>query len=259
MPPQKWVTKYQRKPGRWVFEPTDEYSAIGEGIRKAVAKLWRAPSYYFHLRAGGHVAALRRHAGKTYFARFDIEDFFGSVSRNRVARLLKELHFSYDDARQTAADSTVRHPTVPGRSVLPYGFIQSPILASVALSKSRLGSALDHLHQKVRAINISVYVDDIIVSCDDHAKLEEVCGVLTAAAKKSRLAFNPAKSQGPASAITAFNIELTHGNLEIEAERLAEFAAMLAATPSAQREQGIVSYVTSVNAAQAAALKPTTP
>jgi hypothetical protein len=257
MPPQKWVTKYERKPGRWVFEPTAEYRVIGEGIRKAVQKVWRPPPYYFHLRKGGHVAALRRHAQKTYFARFDIEDFFGRVNQNRVARCLKE-YFGSEVARQMALNSTVRHPTVPGRWVLPYGFIQSPILASLALSKSRLGSALRQL-DKASGINVSVYVDDIIVSCDDSDKLQQAREVLAAAAVKSRLAFNAAKCQGPASAITAFNIELTHGNLEIEAERLAEFAAMLAATPSAQREQGIVGYVNSVNTAQAVALKPTTP
>lgn len=257
MPPQKWFTKYERKPGRWVFEPTDEYRAIGEDIRKKVAKVWRPPSYYFHLRNGGHVAALRRHAQKTYFARFDVEDFFGRVNQNRVARCLKE-YFGPEAARQMAWESTVRHPTVPGRWVLPYGFIQSPILASLALSKSYLGSALRQL-DKTSGINVSVYVDDILVSCDDPNNLQQACEGLAAAALKSRLGFNAAKSQGPALAITAFNIELTHGNLEIVAERLAEFAALLAATPSAQREQGIVSYVTSVNAAQGAALKPATP
>lgn len=257
MPPQKWVTKYERKPGRWVFEPTNEYRVIGEAIRKAVKKVWRPPSYYFHLRKGGHVAALRRHAQKTFFARFDIEDFFGRVNQNRVARCLKE-YFGSEVARELARDSTVRHPTVPGRWVLPYGFIQSPILASFALSKSRLGSVL-HQFDKASGINVSVYVDDIIVSCDDPDKLRQACEVLAAAAAKSGLAFNATKSQGPALAITAFNIKLTHGNLEIEAERLAEFAAMLAGTPSAQRAQGIVGYVTSVNAGQATSLKPPTP
>lgn len=255
--PQKWVTKYQRKPGRWVFEPTDEYRAIGEAIRKATQKIWRPPPYYFHLRKGGHVAALRRHARKTYFARFDIEDFFGRVNQTRVTRCLKE-YFSYPAARQMALDSTVRHPTVSGRWVLPYGFVQSPILASLALSKSRLGLALDGLH-KARGINVSVYVDDIIVSCDDREKLQQACEVLVAAAQKSGLAFNAAKCQGPAPVITAFNIELTHASLAIVAERLAQFAAELAATPSAQRTQGIVGYVKSVNVAQAAALGPTIP
>lgn len=255
--PQKWVTKYQRKPGRWVFEPTDEYRAIGEEVRKATQKAWRPPSYYFHLRKGGHVAALRRHAVKTYFARFDIEDFFGRVNQTRVTRCLKE-YFGYSTARRMAQDSTVRHPTVPSRWVLPYGFVQSPILASLALSTSRLGSALDRLH-KARGISVSVYVDDIIVSCDNHEKLQQTCEMLVAAAQKSGLAFNTAKCQGPAQAITAFNIELTHASLQIVADRLAQFAAELATTPSAQRTQGIFGYVKSVNVAQAVALGLTKP
>lgn len=249
---QKWVTKYQRKPGRWVFEPTDEYRVIGEAIRKATRKAWRPPRYYFHLRKGGHVAALKSHARKKYFARFDIEDFFGRVNQSRVTRCLKEF-FSYADARKMTLDSTVRHPTGAGRWVLPYGFIQSPLLASLALSKSRLGSLLDELH-KGKVVRVSVYVDDIIVSCDDKSQLTEACAALAATGKKSGFGFNAAKCQGPSTGITAFNIQLTTGNLEVVAARLAEFAAVLAVPASEPQRRGILGYVATVNSKQAAQL-----
>jgi Reverse transcriptase (RNA-dependent DNA polymerase) len=246
---QKWANKFERKPGKWVFEPTDEYRSIGEDIKNAVKKAWKAPSYYFHLRDGGHVKALRLHTKNQYFVRFDIEDFFGSINRSRVTRCLKE-HFSFEDARRMANDSTVQHPTVKGRWVVPYGFVQSPIVASMALAKSRLGSELQRLHC-TRGVMVSVYVDDIVVSCSDLPQLEKIRDVLTTSAERAALAFNPSKSQGPAIAITAFNINLANASLAVSAPRLNEFAVALAETPSLESREGILGYVKSVNAAQA--------
>lgn len=246
--PVKWSTKFERKPGRWVFEPTLEYRDIGTLIKNATRKVWRAPQYYFHLRPGGHVKALKIHSKNKYFVRFDIEDFFGRVTQTRVTRCLK-MFFGYLKAREMAKDSTVRHPIEKNRWVLPYGFVQSPILASLALAKSRLGTLLDTLH-KAKNFKVSVYMDDIIVSCNDLTTLETVCATLKLAAEKSEFAFNSAKCEGPAVAITAFNIELTHTNLAIIATRLDEFALDMGAG-SEQQRRGILSYVKSVNSDQA--------
>lgn len=248
----KWSTKYERKPGRWIFEPTLEYRDIGALIKNATRKVWKVPLYYFHLRSGGHVKALEIHAKNVYFVRFDIEDFFGHVTQTRITRCLKTF-FGYPKARQMAKDSTVQHPIEKNRWVLPYGFVQSPILASLALAKSRLGTALDTLH-KERDFKVSVYMDDIIVSCNDLKKLEAICDTLMCAAKKSEFAFNSAKCEGPATAITAFNIELTHANLAIVAIRLGEFALEMG-TGSEQQRRGILSYVKSVNSDQADRLR----
>lgn len=244
----KWVNKYQRKPGRWVFEPTAEYRDIGEKIKTALRKAWKQPSYYFHSRKGGHVLALHRLVKYTYFVRFDIEDFFGRINRSRLTRILTP-YFGFTNARQMANDSTVRHPKEKHRHILPYGFVQSPILASLALAKSRLGTVLDALH-KTKRMRVSVYVDDVIVSCDDIGKLEVAYKALTAAAEKAGLGFNTSKCQGPSASITAFHIELTHTGLSIVAERFAEFARNLAVGSPEQR-RGISGYVDSVNSAQA--------
>lgn len=170
----------------------DEYRRVGEEIKKATRKAWRPPPYYFHLWRGGHIRALQRHLRNSYFVRFDIEDFFERVNQTRVTRCLKE-YFSYAEARKMAVNSTVRHPTESGRWVLPYGFVQSPILASLALAKSRVGTILNRLH-KMSSISVSVYVDDISVSCNDLAKLEEACEALIPAAMKAGLAFNGKRS-----------------------------------------------------------------
>lgn len=246
---QKWSTKYERKPGRWVFEPTDEYRAIGATIKDDLFSVWDAPDYYFHLRQGGHVAAMKLHAANTYFIRFDIEDFFGRVNRSRVTRCLKD-YFGYNNARDMANDSTVQHPVEKGRWVLPYGFVQSPILASLALSKSRLGRELDRLYRSKKT-HVSVYVDDIIISCNNIEQLELSGAMLSELAVKSGLPFGSSKTQGPGAKITAFNIELTHNNLAITSDRLDQFGTVLADSPSEHRREGILGYVKSVNVLQA--------
>lgn len=247
--PEKWANKFERKPGRWVFEPTAEYRDIGEDIRAATAKVWLPPVYFFHLRAGGHVAAVARHAKHKYFLRCDIEDFFGRVNRTRVTRCLKGF-FGYERAREIANDSTVRHPTDKSRWVLPYGFVQSPILASLALAKSRLGTALRTLH-KSPGITVSVYVDDIIVSTDDLDALEAIKPLLIEAAQRSGFSFASHKIEGPAVSITAFNIDLTYASIAIAADRLTEFAQDLAVAATQHQRDGILGYVKSVNQDQA--------
>ena len=179
-----WSNRFELKAGRWVFEPTTEARNKGLQIKTAIQKVWSPPKFFYHLRSGGHVAALRAHLGATVFARVDIEDFFGSVNRSRVTRNLKS-RFSYVEARAMARDSVVAHPTaVPQRFILPYGFVQSPILASLALFDSRLGTLLCNF-AKTSGLNVSVYVDDIIVSCTDALQLQDCLTQIGAASTKS--------------------------------------------------------------------------
>ena len=84
----KWSSKFELKPGKWVFVPTPEAVTTGKKIKKTIEKCWRPPAYFFHLRVGGHVEALRSHLNHDNFLRVDIKDFFGSISRTRVTRCL---------------------------------------------------------------------------------------------------------------------------------------------------------------------------
>lgn len=244
---QLWQHKYQRKPGRWVFVPTDECRTQGEVIRADLAKVWKPPSNYFHLKAGGHVAALRSHTKHKCFVRLDIEDFFGSVSLTRVTRCLVPL-FGYAGARRMARASTVNHPVERGRTMLPYGYVQSPLLASLALSESALGKRLAAMAQW---LTVSVYVDDIILSGNDEAAVGQARAELEALAPISRFTFGADKCQGPADVITAFNVQLQHDKLAVTRSRLREFAEVLANDPSEHERAGILSYVRSVNVDQA--------
>jgi len=229
--------------------PTEESRAEGKAIKAAVEDKWKPPTYFYHLRAGGHVASIRSHVNNTYFLRLDIQDFFGSVTRSRVTRCLKKM-FGYEKARQMANDSTVKHPTDKSRVMLPYGFVQSPTLASLALFDSRLGGYLEQLEKRKHVV-VSVYMDDIIISTNKKPHLADIHKELVAASAKSRFDFHPDKTEGPAIKITAFNIELGSGDIQVTSGRLQEFYDAFNKTSSLLKKNGITGYVSSVNPAQA--------
>lgn len=248
--PAKWRTRFQLKPGSWVFVPTKETIDNGLEIKKAIEERWKPPSYYFHLKDGGHVRALQSHTHHTSFVHLDIRDFFGSINRTRVTRCLKSI-FGYSDARAMANESTVFHPDEKSRrTILPFGFVQSPIVASMCLYQSALGRCLHRLTQ-LKDVQVSVYVDDIVVSTDSHVLTAEALEQLEEASKKSGLALNAEKQEGPADSITAFNIDLSHLALFIEPERFAQFLDAYKNSDSEFQRNGILGYVSSVNAKQA--------
>jgi hypothetical protein len=245
----KWSSKFELKPGRWVFVPTDETVDVGNEIKSAIEERWSAPSFFYHLRAGGHVAAVRAHLESKAFLRLDIQDFFGSIGRSRVARSLRTW-FSHANALEWAHASTVADPSDAKRTIIPFGFVQSPIVASLCLADSAFGSFLRKL-AKSKQIKVSVYVDDIILS-SQHAEVlsQDLVEKLASIAKRSRFAFSAEKSQGPAPAIKAFNIELCHESMRIEEGRMDEFIAALKSSDSPPQRAGILGYIGSVNADQ---------
>ena len=248
----KWTSKFELKPGRWVFIPTPEAIADGQKIKKQLEARWEPPEYYFHLRAGGHVAGLKSHLSHSNFLHVDIEDFFGNINRSRITRCLKS-RVGYKDAREWANASTVPHPTDSSRFIVPYGFVQSQIIAALCLSESALGICLDNIN-KMSGAAVSVYVDDIIVSADDSNLCTALLGMLEVAATRALFAFNQSKKQGPASAVSAFNISLSNGQLLITGDRLKEFSQAFANSTSDAQRKGIISYVNSVNPAQSSAV-----
>jgi hypothetical protein len=248
----KWSSKFELKPGKWVFVPTAEAVIEGKSIKKAIEKCWGPPSYYFHLRAGGHVEALRSHLAHDNFLRIDIQDFFGSINRTRVTRCLKDK-FSYAIARSYANASTVPDPVIAKRTIIPFGFVQSQIVAAVCLAESALGICLDKLSLNP-AVALTAYVDDIIISTSDTVLLEQVLKKIEIAAEKAHFDLNAGKQEGPATAITAFNIVLAKGLMKVDAERIKQFEEALKTATSDSQRAGIKSYVASVNAAQGLAI-----
>lgn len=197
------------------------------------------------------MAALRHHQASTFFLRADIDNFFGRVNRSRVTRCLKTW-FSYTDAREMASESVVKKPGTE-TFVLPYGFVQSPALASLALNKSKLGSYLRQLNRR-KDLRVSVYVDDLIISANDERVLGTVAEDIVRVADEAFFPLSATKTEGPAREVSAFNIYVSNRSLRISDERLEELCQNYRSTASDHSKAGIRSYVDSVNPAQSSSL-----
>lgn len=243
----KWASRFEIKPGAWVFVPNEETIKAGQEIKQNLEVRWKPPSNYYHLLSGGHVDALRAHAENSWFVHLDIKDFFGSINRSRITRCLKNL-FGYEKARGIANASTVIHPS-RGDFILPFGFVQSPLIASICLYKSALGSRLQGLRKE--GLTVSVYVDDLILSSKDPHVTHEGLAAVKHAAERSGFRLNPDKEEGPAEKITAFNIDLSAKHLAIAPERLISFVEAFQKAESSHQQLGILGYVASVSPAQA--------
>jgi hypothetical protein len=183
----------------------------------------RYPSISFTIGAGGHVDALHRHLENTLFFRIDLRSFFYSISRSRVARILRYCEFP-KSARDYAEWSTVRSPYEEGpRYVLPIGFKQSPLLASLVLYRSAVASAIEEAAK--RGVFVSVYFDDLIGSCNDAHELAVTYNGIMDACQQANLPINTEKLVPPAADIIAFNCNLSHGHADVTEERWEKFLA----------------------------------
>ena len=251
---ERWVSKFKIKPYSWVFIPNKETIQNGINVKKSLEAKWTPPLFYYHLRSGGHVKALKSHVKNNFFIHLDIQNFFSSINRSRVTRNLK-VFYSYTDARNIAMDSTVRLPeSIDKKYILPFGFVQSPLIASLCLQQSRLGNYLKELYSK-KGISVSVYMDDIIISGNNLTNLTLILKKIKLVAEKSKFALNSDKEEGPAKMITAFNIELSHDLLKVSDTRFRVFFADYKMTENENKRNGILGYILSVNKEQASELK----
>lgn len=248
-----WDNKFEIAPGKWVFVQSQESKERATEIISKLKRKWSPPGFFYHLQSGGHVAALKAHANNKYFCCIDIQDFFTSINLSRVTRSLKKF-FNYNLARELARDSVIRiNRDGVEQYILPFGFKQSPIIASLCLQESALGNALHILNGNADLI-VSVYVDDIIISSNDLQSLETTYHSLTSAATKSGWTLNQVKSFSPASKISVFNIEIAQSVLSISPDRLLIFSKSFNEATSSLQKDAIVRYIESINPNQIAAL-----
>jgi hypothetical protein len=241
--------KFVLPKGSQVFVPSALGRQVGTAVHAEVRRRWRPPHYFYHLRPGGHVAALRGHLHNRCFATLDISQFFDSITRAKIHRALRSIGIGHDRAREIAQESTVEKTLRQRDFSLPYGFIQSPVLASLALDRSAFGRAMKTINQSNHTC-LNCYVDDIILSGIEEEAIEDSRLALVAAARRSGFVLNEAKSQRPDLAITAFNIVLSNGELAVTEERMHAFeAAILSSGPASAA--AINAYVRSINRAQA--------
>jgi hypothetical protein len=215
---ENYKDKYSSR-GKFIFVPTPECERRADRLLRFAEDI-DLPPYFFHYRRGGHVEALHQHLESRYFFRIDLKNFFYSISRNRVNRILRQCGFR--SAREWSEWSTVRNPYNDGpRYVLPIGFKQSPLLASLALWRSAVASSIEEAGE--RGVFVSVYFDDLIGSSNDEGELRVTYAGLLAACEQANLVANEAKLIEPANAIVAFNCHLTHGQANVTDERIQRF------------------------------------
>jgi len=95
-------------------------------------------------------------------------------------------------------------------------------------------------------------MDDILLShADNEALLAEPCSLIEEAASQCFLTLSDEKKQGPATKITAFNIEIEHDCLAVGSDRLDRFAHRILQLGWSPPTHGILGYVRQVNLAQA--------
>ena len=250
----RWLYKFELKTDKWVFVPDDDTKEYGRRLQRRIRKLWKPPHHYVHLGPQGHVRALKTHLSSKYFARIDLKGFYTSINKTRVTRHLHDLFRDYDAARIAAVMSTVPNPVADfPKYVLPFGFVQSPLLAALCLYRSKLGAVIRELP---RFIKRCVYVDDILISTKRSGEeLQLAYDSLLLAAQKSGFTLNNAKLAPPSESIQVFNIEIAHQQLHIALPRLEEFQSAISSAPSENVVEGILSYVKSVNEEQELALR----
>jgi hypothetical protein len=244
-----YARRYEIKPERWVFEPTTNGKSFGSDVIRWVERRWRPPTHFFHFKKGGHVAAMRLHTNASYFLYFDLSAFFHSVTRTKVARSLKYVKFSFRECLDIARQSTVRIPNYDGYR-LPYGYVQSTILSTIVLDRSLLGSTLKKL--KRDKLNVSIYVDDVLISSNHLFDYANVLHDILEAAQKSN--FRIGRSNFTSEHTCALGIEIRGAELWVEQAKMEKFRLRVKADPNSLSSQATIAYVRSVNKQQAAEL-----
>ncbi|WP_415187463.1 reverse transcriptase domain-containing protein [Rhodomicrobium sp.] len=205
---------YNNQKGKPIFVPTIEGRRIGLRIKSLIEQKYIPDTFYYHLSKGAHIAALHKHRDQKYFCRVDLENFFYSIARNRVQRCLRDIgvrrHESYSKW------SCVKNPYGDPSYALPYGFVQSPLIASLVLHNSQLGRYLRFLPS---SIVLSVYVDDITLSSNDFNLISECFHYVCDAVIGSNFRINKNKSTGPSEFIDLFNCSLTSTKTFVTQER----------------------------------------
>ncbi len=230
---------YQRK-GKPVFVPSSRGRRTGLRVKEAIEANFVFPDTYFHMGPGGHVAALHHHRDSAFFARIDIARFFYSISRRRAQSALSRIGVT--QARIYAKWSTVRNPYGEPMYSLPYGFIQSPILASLVIATSKVGEHIAAISQDVR---VSVYMDDIALSGDDLSVLRDTYSALISVLEAEGFEVNGEKLRPPSEAMDIFNCDLSTGRASVRDERIEEF---LATSPNQESQDAFVAYCATVEA-----------
>lgn len=232
---------------KWIYVPSNECRSKGQEFCELILKKWSPPSYFYHFRSGGHIAALKYHQNKKYFAKLDIQRFFPNITKSKLFRALKSIRISPNQSQRIAKWSSVKSKENPAQRILPYGFVQSQLIAAVCMDVSALGKAFRNLPPDIK---ISVYVDDIIISGNNKKNLQKAYKFLISAAAQANFLINETKSHPPQIRTSAFNIDFEKSQMKISEERFDEFLGEISLIND-KKTEAIISYVDQVSSSQA--------
>lgn len=212
---------FEIKPGKPVYIQRKDALERGLALTAEVEEQYQPnPLFYHFKRRGGHVAAMRVHTANSHFSRFDLEDFFAHVTRTKIVRALLNLGWAPREAFEDASDSVVVRA---GAKVLPFGFHQSPLLATLVLEQSALGKFLIGL--AAEGLTVSVYMDDILISSNDRDRLEAVSDELVSIATDAGFPLSTSKSAVAMEEAEVFNCLLSEQKIRFLDRRMAKFIA----------------------------------
>src|SRR5258708_16164058 len=119
-------------------------------------------------------------------------------SLTRLARSACRRQSGFRSAREWSEWSRARNPyNDVSAYVLPIGFKQSPLLASLALWRSAVASSIEEAVD--RGVLVLVYFDDFIGSSNDENELRTTYAGILAACEQANLVANEAKLIEPAN------------------------------------------------------------
>jgi hypothetical protein len=210
---------FDLRPGKPVYIQRRDAKARASVAVAQIERRYTPHRIFFHMRRkGGHVAAMRLHKQSTFFSRFDITDFFGHVTRTKIARALREIGFTRQEAFSIAADAVVVRDE---QKVLPFGFHQSPLLATLALERSCLGRALVDL--SASGVLVSVYMDDILLSGSDQEDMRGASAAVIEAAAVAGFPLSTDKLAQAVPSVDVFNCHIRRGGITVLEPRMDRF------------------------------------
>ena len=103
-----------------------------------------------------------------------------------------------------------------------------------------------------KSLTLTVYVDDIIISCLEANidVLKNYGEQLKTAITQAKFEVNEKKSIFEVPKIEAFNIIISHDDMDITQEKMSEFYRRVKASPTSNEALGIANYVKQVNQQQ---------
>ncbi|MCX7564844.1 reverse transcriptase domain-containing protein [Sulfitobacter sp. F26169L] len=211
MPDENYQTRFELKPGKWVFVQTKQSALDGKVIVEELLKKWQPATHYYHFgKRGGHLGALRAHSVCKFRASLDLKNFFSSVSRNKVSKSLKSIGFNQKDSFDIARRSCVEFG---GKRFIPFGFIQSMALATLVIDRSRLGKTLDNLRSN--GTFVSMYVDDLLISSNSETELSDIYEMLAREVLCAGFELAKEKCILPTESLDVFNCRVGEGTLSV--------------------------------------------